>query len=40
VERRGAATCQLRAEQIDRLNNLAPAAGAHHNEEQMRLIER
>jgi aryl-alcohol dehydrogenase-like predicted oxidoreductase len=31
---------QLSAEQIDRLNNLTPAAGAHHNEEQMRLIER
>jgi aryl-alcohol dehydrogenase-like predicted oxidoreductase len=31
---------QLSAEQIDRLDNLTPAAGAHHNEEQMRLIER
>jgi aryl-alcohol dehydrogenase-like predicted oxidoreductase len=31
---------QLSAEQIDKLDNLAPAAGAHHNEEQMRLIER
>jgi aryl-alcohol dehydrogenase-like predicted oxidoreductase len=31
---------RLSAEQIDRLNNLTPAAGAHHNEEQMRLIER
>jgi aryl-alcohol dehydrogenase-like predicted oxidoreductase len=31
---------QLSAEQIDKLDNVAPAAGAHHNEEQMRLIER
>lgn len=30
----------LSAEQIQRLNNLPPAAGAHHNEEQMRVIER
>lgn len=28
---------ELSAEQIDKLNNLTPAAGAHHNEEQMRL---
>jgi hypothetical protein len=25
---------------IGRLDNLAPAAGGHHNEEQMRLLER
>ena len=31
---------QLSAEQVDKLNNLTPATGAHHNEEQMRLIER
>jgi aryl-alcohol dehydrogenase-like predicted oxidoreductase len=30
----------LSPEQIDRLNNLPPAAGEHHNEEQMRMIER
>jgi aryl-alcohol dehydrogenase-like predicted oxidoreductase len=31
---------QLSPEQIDRLNNLPPAAGEHHNEAQMRMIER
>ncbi len=31
---------QLSPEQIDKLNNLTPAAGDHHNEEQMRMIER
>jgi aryl-alcohol dehydrogenase-like predicted oxidoreductase len=31
---------QLTAEQIDKLNNLSPATGDHHNEEQMRLIDR
>ncbi len=31
---------QLSAEQIDRLDGLPPAAGAHHSEEQMRLLER
>jgi aryl-alcohol dehydrogenase-like predicted oxidoreductase len=31
---------QLTAEQIDTLNNLTPAAGDHHNEEQMRMIDR
>ena len=31
---------QLTAEQTDRLNNLTPAAGDHHNEEQMRMIDR
>jgi len=30
---------QLTADQIDRLNNLTPAAGGHHNEAQMRMIE-
>jgi aryl-alcohol dehydrogenase-like predicted oxidoreductase len=31
---------QLSAEQIDKLDNLTLAAGAHHNEERMRLLER
>jgi len=31
---------ELSPEQIQRLDNLAPAAGGHHNEEQMRLLER
>ena len=31
---------ELSAEQIERLDNLTPAAGGHHNEEQMRLLER
>jgi aryl-alcohol dehydrogenase-like predicted oxidoreductase len=31
---------RLSAEQMATLDNLAPAAGAHHNEEQMRLLER
>jgi aryl-alcohol dehydrogenase-like predicted oxidoreductase len=31
---------QLSPEQIDRLNNLPPAAGDHHSEEQMRLLDR
>ena len=31
---------ELSAEQIDRLDKLPPAAGAHHNEQQMRMIER
>jgi aryl-alcohol dehydrogenase-like predicted oxidoreductase len=31
---------QLSPEQIDKLNNLTPAAGEHHNEQQMRMIER
>ncbi len=31
---------QLTAEQVDQLDNLTPAAGDHHNEEQMRLLER
>ncbi len=30
----------LSAEQVDRLNNLPPAAGDHHSEEQMRMLER
>jgi aryl-alcohol dehydrogenase-like predicted oxidoreductase len=30
----------LSPEQIDKLTNLTPAAGDHHNEQQMRLIER
>jgi diketogulonate reductase-like aldo/keto reductase len=31
---------ELSPEQIQRLDNLAPAAGGHHNEEQMQLLER
>jgi aryl-alcohol dehydrogenase-like predicted oxidoreductase len=31
---------ELSSEQIDRLDKLPPAAGAHHNEQQMRMIER
>jgi aryl-alcohol dehydrogenase-like predicted oxidoreductase len=31
---------ELTAEQIDKLNNLTPAAGDHHNEVQMRMIDR
>ncbi len=31
---------ELSAEQIDRLDKLPPAAGEHHNEQQMRMIER
>ncbi|MDA8332539.1 MAG: aldo/keto reductase [Candidatus Dormibacteraeota bacterium] len=31
---------ELSAEQVDMLTNLTPAAGDHHNEEQMRMIER
>src|SRR6266498_3014282 len=31
---------ELSPEQIQRLDNLTPAAGGHHNEEQMRLLER
>ena len=40
VEENSAADAiQLSPEQIDRLNNLTPAAGEHHNEEQMQMIE-
>jgi len=31
---------ELTADQIDRLDNLIPAAGGHHNEAQTRLLER
>ena len=31
---------ELSPEQIDKLNNLTPAAGDHHSEEQMNMIER
>jgi len=30
----------LTAEQLGKLNNLTPPAGDHHNEEQMRMIDR
>ena len=33
-------TIRLSPDQLDRLDKLTPAAGDHHNEEQMRLIER
>jgi aryl-alcohol dehydrogenase-like predicted oxidoreductase len=36
----GADALQLSADQLARLDALAPAAGDHHNEQQMRLIER
>jgi aryl-alcohol dehydrogenase-like predicted oxidoreductase len=36
----GADEVELSAEQIDRLDKLPPAAGDHHNEQQMRMIER
>ena len=36
----GADTLELSAEQIDRLDRLPAAAGEHHNEQQMRMIER
>jgi diketogulonate reductase-like aldo/keto reductase len=31
---------QLTADQVDRLSNLTPAAGEHHNEAQMRILDR
>ncbi len=31
---------ELTAEQIDKLNNLTPAAGDHHNEAQMQMLDR
>ncbi len=36
----GADDIELSAEQLDHLDTIAPVAGDHHNEEQMRLIER
>jgi len=36
----GADALELSAEQIDRLDKLPAAAGQHHNEQQMRMIER
>jgi aryl-alcohol dehydrogenase-like predicted oxidoreductase len=39
-ENAGADSIELSADQLDRLDKLSPAAGDHHNEEQMRLIER
>jgi len=36
----GADGVELSAEQIKRLDELPPAAGEHHNEQQMRMIER
>jgi aryl-alcohol dehydrogenase-like predicted oxidoreductase len=39
-ENAGADGIELSAEQLDRLDHLTPVVGEHHNEEQMRLIER
>jgi aryl-alcohol dehydrogenase-like predicted oxidoreductase len=39
-ENAGADAIELSAEQLDRLDKLTPVVGGHHNEEQMRLIER
>ena len=39
-ENTAADAVDLTADQIDTLNNLTPAAGEHHNEEQMRMYER
>lgn len=36
----GADTLELTADQLRRLDELVPAAGGHHTEAQMRLIER
>jgi aryl-alcohol dehydrogenase-like predicted oxidoreductase len=36
----GADTVELSAEQMAKLDNLTPAAGEHHNEAQMRMIDR
>ncbi|HEX4433867.1 MAG TPA: aldo/keto reductase [Acidimicrobiales bacterium] len=36
----GADAVELKSEQIDRLDKLPPAAGEHHNEQQMKMIER
>ncbi len=36
----GADALELRPEQVERLDKLPPAAGEHHNEQQMRMIER
>jgi aryl-alcohol dehydrogenase-like predicted oxidoreductase len=36
----GADSVELSSEQVRRLDNLPPAAGEHHNEQQMRMIER
>jgi len=39
-ENAGADAIELSGDQLDRLDKLTPVAGDHHNEEQMRLIER
>jgi aryl-alcohol dehydrogenase-like predicted oxidoreductase len=39
-ENAAADAIQLSAEQVDRLNKLPAAAGEHHNQEQMQLLER
>jgi len=39
-ENTAADTVQLSPEQLDKLNHLGPASGAHHSEQQMQMIER
>jgi aryl-alcohol dehydrogenase-like predicted oxidoreductase len=39
-ENAGADNIELSTQQLDRLDKLTPVVGDHHNEEQMRLIER
>ena len=39
-ENAAADAMELTAEQIDKLNGLTPAAGDHHNEQQMQMIDR
>jgi hypothetical protein len=39
-ENTAADAVELSAAQLDTLNNLTPAAGEHHNEEQMAMYER
>ena len=36
----GADAVELTGEQVEKLENLAAAAGEHHNEEQMQMIDR
>jgi aryl-alcohol dehydrogenase-like predicted oxidoreductase len=39
-ENTAADAVQLSPEQVDKLTNITPAAGDHHNEQQMKMIER
>ena len=36
----GADAVELTGQQLEKLDNLAPAAGEHHNEQQMQMIDR